>query len=119
MPVLELPLTKNKCRKSLDTESNLPDLITAVEQVRLELEQARAQLFETRRQLAEYDATRPSTYSYAWTRERYKRVNTLVACMDQLEQSRIDLNQARAALEKARRGGIAQLNLLHPLISRT
>jgi hypothetical protein len=103
MSVLELPLPENKIRQSLDDQSDLTNLIAGVEQVRLVLEQARAQVFETRRQLADYDATRPSTYSYEWTLERYKIVNSVVACLDQLEQSRIDLNQARTALWKARR----------------
>ena len=109
MDVIELPRTDKQFRQFIDSQIDIIGLTTAVDDAQNAYEQARTQRFDLKRQLAEHDAKRPDGYSYEWTKVRYKIVNALLICIEEIEQSRNAFDKARSALWNARCNVIAQL----------
>jgi len=67
---------------------------------------AEERLRERRGQLLAHNVNKPANNSFEWVMARDDILTSIETCVEQIQQSRINLNQAKRALSKVRRYGI-------------
>jgi len=112
MKTIELPRPAKEFHQRIISQFDIMNLGIAIDNANCAHKATEERLLERRSHLIAHNVNKPANNSFEWVMARDDILNSIERCVEQIQQSRIHLNQVKRALSKVRRYGIIRCHTL-------